>query len=188
MSELLEVPAIRERALRFSVEDYHRLDDERDTELLRGTIIEKMPTSPLHRHISNRLQKILSRQTKPGYLCWHEAPLTLKDSEPKPDLCIVRGQESDFVSIHPSTAELVIEVSISSREIDQVKASIYAQAEVQEYWIVSPQDATVELFRGPAGRSYSVYEVLASPAVLNSRAAGGLELKLAELFETPAGA
>lgn len=40
MTELLEVPAIRQRVARLSVEDYHRLG-ELPVELLRGTIIEK---------------------------------------------------------------------------------------------------------------------------------------------------
>jgi len=48
MNALLEVPAIRERALKFSVEDYHRFTEGQPTELLRGTIIEKTSRSPLH--------------------------------------------------------------------------------------------------------------------------------------------
>lgn len=39
MNALLEIPAIRQRAARLSVEDYHRLP-ELPVELLRGTILE----------------------------------------------------------------------------------------------------------------------------------------------------
>ena len=61
MNALLEVPAIRERAMKFSVEDYHRFTEGQPTELLRGTIIEKMSRSPLHYATFQRLRRILSR-------------------------------------------------------------------------------------------------------------------------------
>ena len=56
---ILEIPEVRERVSRLSVEDYHRLGEynERDrrTELIRGIVIEKMPKSPLHRIIASLL-------------------------------------------------------------------------------------------------------------------------------------
>ena len=46
MAALLELPEVRERLSRLSVEEYHRLDEfnehGRRTELIRGFIIEKM--------------------------------------------------------------------------------------------------------------------------------------------------
>jgi Uma2 family endonuclease len=66
MNAVLEVPAIRERVLRFSVEDYHRITDGQPTELLRGTIIQKTAKSFLHGEITRRLFKILETETTFG--------------------------------------------------------------------------------------------------------------------------
>ena len=73
--------------------------------------------------------------------------MTFADSEPGPDLAIVRGTRSDYRLAHPVSAELVIEVAVSSFEIDLVKAHVYAEGEVPEYWIVCPEKKQVEVFR-----------------------------------------
>ena len=104
MTELLEVPAIRQRVARLSVEEYHRLG-ELPVELLRGTIIKKMSKSPRHYSFVEKFRDILTGQIKPGWVLRQEGPLTFADSEPEPDLCVVRGKMADFYNQHPSTAE-----------------------------------------------------------------------------------
>ena len=181
MTELLEVPAIRQRVARLSVEDYHRLG-ELPVELLRGTIIEKMSKSPFHYSTVEELREILTAQIKPGWVLRQEGPLTLADSEPEPDLCVVHGKKADFLRVHPGTAELVIEVAVSSLEIDRVKALIYAEAGVQEYWIVCPEEKLAEVYRQPGAKGYAERTVLAPPAILESAALPGVRVDLAALF------
>ena len=77
-----------------------------------------------------------------------EQPLTLEDSEPDSDLAIVRGSRDDYRAAHPTTALLVIEVAISTEEIDRAKTAIYAVAEVGEYWLVVPARRQVVVHRG----------------------------------------
>src|SRR5437867_7031003 len=100
MSAILEIPEVRQRVSPLSVEEYHRLDEfnenGRRTELIRGIVIEKMSKSPLHRTIGSILFRILSAQLPKGYTVWKEEPLTLADSEPEPDISVVRGGEKDF--------------------------------------------------------------------------------------------
>jgi Uma2 family endonuclease len=181
MNALLEIPAIRQRAARLSVEDYHRLP-ELPVELLRGTIIDKMSKSPLHSAVADHLRELLARQLKSGLVLRAEGPLTLADSEPEPDICIVRGKRADFCKSHPSTAELVIEVAVSSLEIDRVKAIIYAEAGVKEYWIVCPEEKRVEIYRQPAQKGYGEQIVLTPPAILESSALPGMKVNLAEVI------
>ena len=80
MTALLDLPAIRERVARSSVEDYHWLG-ELPMELLRGTIIEKMSKSPSHQFYTDRLRKILSAQISPEWIARQGGPLTFADSE-----------------------------------------------------------------------------------------------------------
>lgn len=178
MHTLLEIPAVREHAARLSVEDYHRLG-ELPVELLRGTIIDKMSKSPLHRFAAHALRDLLQPQLPTGFLIFSESPLTLGDSEPEPDLCVVRGTAEQFRNNHPATADLVIEVAVSSLEIDRVKALIYAEAGVTEYWIVCPAARVVEVYREPGPEGYAS-QFRAGPAdVLECVALTGVKVSLA---------
>ncbi len=181
MTALLEVPAIRQRAKRFSVEEYHQLG-ELPIELLRGTIVEKMPKSPSHQFFVERLREILIAQILPEFCVRQEGPLTFADSEPEPDVAVVRGERADFRTTHPSTAELAIEVAISSLEIDRVKASIYAEAGVREYWIVCPEEKRVEIFRELSAGGYAQSEIVSAPATIESSALPGVRVDFGALF------
>jgi Uma2 family endonuclease len=183
MSGLLDVPAIRERMLRLSVEEYHRWTEGQATELLRGIVIKKMSKSPLHYATIEALREVLSGQIKPGWVLRQEGPLTFADSEPEPDLAIVRGTRSDYRLAHPVSAELVIEVAVSSFEIDLVKAHVYAEAGVPEYWIVCPEKKQVEVFRLPQGsEGYAEHLTVSAPAVLESSVLLNVQVNLASLF------
>ena len=182
MIAVLEVPAIRQRAMRFSVEDYHRFTEGQPTELLRGTIIQKMSKSPLHQFHADRLRKILSAQISPEWIVRQEGPLTFRDSEPEPDVAVVSGPEERYRHTHPNTATLVIEVAVSSLEVDRVKASIYAEAGVAEYWIVCPDKKQVEIYRGPDAAGYAECTMLGAPAVIDCATLPGVCVDLAALF------
>jgi Uma2 family endonuclease len=182
MTALLEVPAIRQRAKRFSVADYQRLTEGQRTELLRGTIIEKMSKSPAHQFFLNRLRKILTGQISPEFLVCTDEPISTADSEPEPDVVVLRGPEEQYRHAHATTAELVIEVAVSSLEIDRVKAHIYAEAGVKEYWIVCPEEKQVEVYRQPAATGYAERTLLAAPAVIECVALPGVCVDLAALF------
>src|SRR5207237_411892 len=148
MPAILEIPEVRERLSRLSVEEYHRLDEfnenGRRTELIRGLVIEKMSKSPLHRTIASLLYDLLVPQVPAGFSVWKEEPLTLADSEPEPDISITRGSKRDYRTAHPSTAELVVEVAVTSPALDVENASLYAEAAVKEYWIVLGAERRIE--------------------------------------------
>jgi Uma2 family endonuclease len=182
MNALLEMPEIRRQAFAVSVEAYHRLTEGQNTELLRGTIIQKMSKSPLHRFVSHRLREILAAQIAPELIAFQEGPITTADSEPEPDVAVVRGPEARFRAAHPTSAELVVEVAVTSLEIDRVKALIYAETGVKEYWIVCPQEMQVEVYRQPGPQGYAERTVVAAPAVLECAALPGVRVDLAALF------
>src|SRR5947208_10924301 len=98
MSAILEIPEVRQRISRLSVEEYHRLaefnENGRRTELIRGILIEKMSKSPLHRTVASLLYRLLLAQLPDGFSVWKEEPLTLADSEPEPDVSVTRGSEA----------------------------------------------------------------------------------------------
>lgn len=184
---ILEIPEVRRRISRLSLADYHRLNEfnenGRRTELIRGIAIEKVSKSPLHRTICSRLYKLLLTQLPKGWTVWKEEPLTLSDSEPEPDISVTRGTESDFTFAHPSTAELVAEVSVSSAALDRANASLYAEANVREYWIVLAQEQRIEVYRQPEAGRYGSTESLGPDATLSCAAFPQLQIRTAELWK-----
>src|SRR5436190_14154299 len=152
-AEILEIPEVRRRVSPLSVEEYHRLDEfnenGRRTELIRGIVIEKMSKSPLHSSVAKRLYDFLKPLLPAGFVIRREDPLTFRDSEPEPDVAIVRGTEQQFFSAHPPTAELAVEVAVSSLALDRENASLYAEAGVKEYWIVLATQRQIEVYRRP---------------------------------------
>ncbi|MBE7502403.1 MAG: Uma2 family endonuclease [Verrucomicrobiales bacterium] len=141
------------------VKAYHALGElglipER-TELLYGQIIRKMSKSPFHSYLHQSLSELLQAALPPGTYCRSEQPLTGHDSEPEPDLAVVRGARGDYRHEHPRTAELVIEVCVSSHEYDRSKLRAYASAGVKECWLVLAPEQQVEVHLQPQEGQYT---------------------------------
>lgn len=145
-------------AMPISVEQYHRLSEagivpER-TELLRGVILEKKTKSPLHTYVVQILFDWLTSAGIEGCYVRQEQPLTLADSEPEPDIAVVGGSPDDYRTRHPLSAQFVVEVAIGSMELDREKAAVYAAAGVPEYWIVVPEEKSIEVYSQPTANGY----------------------------------
>ena len=191
MSAILEIPEVRQRVSPLSVQQYHRLDEfnenGRRTELLRGFVIEKMSKSPLHRTLASLLYRLLLAQLPPGFSVWKEEPLTFVDSEPEPDISVTRGSDRDFATAHPTTAELVVEVAVSSPALDRENASLYAEAGVKEYWIILGNERQVEVYHRPENGRYQEMRLHDLSSVLECGSLPGARVTLSELFVVGAG-
>lgn len=186
MSPILEIPEVRKRVSPLTVEEYHRLDEfnenGRRTELIRGIIIEKMSKSPLHRSLAKRLYDMIAELLPQEYIVFQEAPLTLQDSEPEPDVSVVRGSENDFTTAHPNTAELVIEVAVFSAALDRENASLYAEAGVKEYWIVLGGQRQVEVYQTPIAGVYQQRHVFGIDETIQCTSVPAVQIPLGQLF------
>ena len=185
-SVMLDLPEVRARISPITVAQYHQFPEfnehGRRTELIRGIVIEKMPKSPLHASIAKLLYDRLNASVPEGFSVRQDQPLTLRDSEPEPDIAIVRGSVRDYWTSHPATASLVIEIAISTATFDRQKASLYAEAGVEEYWIVLPVERRVEVSRRPEAGLYREQTVAEAGAVLACGSLPALRVPLAELF------
>jgi len=186
MSAILEIPEVRQRVSRLSVEEYHRLnevnDNGRRTELIRGIVIEKMSKSPLHSSIAKRLYDTIARLLTKGYVVRREDPITLADSEPEPDIAVVCGAETDFFQAHPTTAELVIEVAVSSPTLDRENASLYAEAGVKEYWIVLGTERRLEMYGLPEHGRYRESRQFGADDTLQCASVPAVRILVSDLF------
>jgi Uma2 family endonuclease len=105
----------------------------------------------------------------------------LRDSEPEPDVSVVDGSEKDFQQ-HPSSARLVVEVSVSTLSEDRDMADIYAEAGVAEYWIVNGAERCIEVFRDPANGHYQTQFRTTTDGVLECVALPEVRVNVSELF------
>jgi hypothetical protein len=145
---------------RFTVDEYHRmidagiLDETDRVELLEGSVVVKMPRNPPHDGTIQIARKRLTPVLGPGWDLRIQSAVTLADSEPGPDLAVVRGDERTYLSRHPGPADvgLVVEVADSSLPRDRVdKGRLYARAGIVVYWVVNLVDRQVEVYSRPSG-------------------------------------
>lgn len=186
MSTLLDLPEARERVKRWTVAEYERITElgvlGKNVELIRGFLVEKMSKSPLHRFFAQALYDLLNKFLPEGYCVMIESPLRLSDSEPEPDVMVVHGEKNDFREQHPSSAALVIEVAVSNVDLDRENASLYAEAGVEEYWIVLPKLSQVEVYRTPRDGGYSEKVTMAAPSMLICASVPSVQVDLDKLF------
>ena len=152
------------RIARFTVEKYHQMIDsglftEDDRyELLDGWLVEKMTKRPPHELVIALLSKELTKLVPDGWHVRNQAPITLENSVPEPDLTVVRGVERDYTDRHPSGDDIVLAVEVvdTTLRTDRLKARIYAEAGIPDYWIVNLSERRIEVQRDPdaTGRNY----------------------------------
>jgi len=111
-------------------------------------------------------------------------PIVCRTSEPVPDLSVIRGSIEDFAREHPSTAELVIEICVSSHEYDRSKLPAYAVAGVKEVWLVLAPEKQIETYRQPVGEQFRERILHGPGGCLVSAALPAFEVELADLFRT----
>lgn len=160
-------------------------EDER-LELLEGVIVQRSPQSPRHAVVITRLCDPQFAAVGPGCLVRAQLPLTLEpDSEPEPDVAIVRRAEGGDRHRHPSSALAVFEVASDSLRKDRLaKAVLYAQAGIPEYVIVNLTQDCLEVHRDPdpEGRRYRTVTTLAGTDRFESAAVGGLTFLVADIL------
>ena len=144
------------RHRRFSVAEYHKMIDAgivgkgEHIELLEGEIVQMSPMEKPHARVTGKLDRWFQRRLGDEFSVRVQLPLTLRDSEPEPDLAIVREADAAAARRHPATALLVVEVADSSVRYDlEVKARIYARARIPEYWLVVVGRRLAEVLRDP---------------------------------------
>jgi len=147
---------------RLSVEQYHKmletgiLREGDPIELLEGWLVYKMTKNPPHETALGLLQDALTPLLPKGWILRIQAPITLSDSEPEPDVAIVRGKRQDYARRHPSPQDvaIVIEVSDATFQRDrELKQRIYARAGISAYWIVNLVEGQIEIYTRPQGKS-----------------------------------
>jgi hypothetical protein len=143
---------------RFTVREYRLLGEagvltEHDrVELLEGWIVQKMIHNPRHDATVAKANNAIRERLPPGWDVRVQSAMTTEDSEPEPDLAVVRAPESRFATRHPAAHDiaLLVEVGDTSLAHDRdFKGALYARAGVRLYRIINLVEKQVEVYTDP---------------------------------------
>ena len=181
---------------RITLDEYHRMaeagifTEDDSIELLEGILIQKSPKTPAHAASTDLFGMIFARLIPDGWF-WSSGnpmPIPEADSEPEPDIQIVRGRPRDYSSQGhgPRDVALVIEVAETSYAYESgLKLQVYARAAVLISWIVDLDRRVLEVFTEPTGpapqafyRQHRIYEPDDEvPLVLDGRKVARLNVR-----------
>lgn len=136
-------------------------DEDERIELLRGVLVAMSPQGADHAYVIERLNKLLIDALGDRGRLRPQTPFAASElSEPEPDLAVY--PPGGYARAHPDRALLIIEIADSSLRKDRgIKAEIYAEAGVPEYWIVDLVHGLVEVRTAPRDGHYARLETYA---------------------------
>ena len=155
---------------KWTVKEYQKLGEmgffhpEERVELISGNIIKMSAKGTAHTSAVSRTDSLLQYLFR--NLAWvrMQDPIALNDnSEPEPDIALVRIDPFDYATHHPTPSEvyLIIEVADSSLAYDrEIKAKIYARSGISDYWILNVNERQLHVFREPADDGYQSEVIL----------------------------
>ncbi len=155
-TSLFQMPP--EPVRRFTVEEYHGMikagiiPEDDQVELLEGWLVPKMTRNAPHDLAVALGEEEIAKRLPAEYSRWIKSGTTTTDSEPEPDIAVVRGPKRRYAQHHPKPEDmvLIVEVSDTSPQRDRaIKQRVYARAAVPVYWIVNIPDMHIEVYTDP---------------------------------------
>jgi Uma2 family endonuclease len=146
-------------AKRFTIAEYHRLielgffaEDNR-FELIRGIVTHRVAKTSKHSACRTKLMRELFKLIAEQAILGFQSPVNLPpESEPEPDLVIIKNRADDYLDAHPISEDilLLIEIADSSLKYNQEeKLPLYAEADISDYWIFNLVDNYLESYSEP---------------------------------------
>jgi len=162
---------------KWTVKEYHKLGEmgifnpEERVELLSGNIIKMSAKGTAHTSATRRTASLLRDLLGNQAAIYTQDPIALDDnSEPEPDIAVVRIDPFDYATHHPTPSEvyLIIEVADSSLTFDrEIKAKAYARSGIADYWVLNVGDRQLHVFREPTENGYQSEVILAETASIS---------------------
>jgi Uma2 family endonuclease len=158
-------------------------------ELIDGEIIQMSPINYPHVTGCTSLAELLRETFGKKHFVLVQMPLGTVKSLPQPDIAVIAGSLRDY-SNHPTTAALVAEVADTSLAFDLGdKASLYASADIPEYWVLDLNHRQLIVHHNPQpnrrarfGHLYTHIQTLAADQFISPLGAPATALKIADML------
>ena len=126
------------------------------------------------------------RQILSGKAWVREAhPITIDNSEPEPDIAIVKLPKSKYFQNHPIPQDILwlIEISDTTLAYDlNRKKEIYAAANIAEYWVADVKNAKLTVFTQPRNNNYLAKSEFTT-GLIKSVSFSNISISVEKLFE-----
>ena len=142
----------------FTVNEYDRMIEEGilskkdNVELINGEIVAKMSIGKKHALGVRRLVRLFGSTVSDRAIVDPQNPLVLDDSEPEPDVNLLRLCEDLYATRKPRANDVLLLIEVADFSLDddrEVKGPLYARNRIAEYWIVNLIDDCLEVYRSP---------------------------------------
>jgi Uma2 family endonuclease len=175
-----------------SVPQYHEmlrcgiLTENDRCELIRGQLVPKMTIVDDHAACVDQLNWLLNQGVPDDVRVRIQNPVVLADSEPEPDVSLVRVSAGKLRTKKPQAIDvlLLIEGADSTYDFDrQEKIPLYAENDIPEVWLVDLRSRAVEVFRTPTPTGYSNVSRLTGTDQLSVLTLSGVHLSVGDVLD-----
>lgn len=151
---------------RFRVAEYERmivegvLTSEDRVEFIEGIVYQKMIQHPPHAVTIDYSQDALRPLLPEGWRLRQQKPIKLSDSEPDPDLVVVRNPIQRYETRHPGSRDIALVIEVADAILvaeRQDRGRMYARARIPIYWIINLNERQVEVYAEPKGGKSPAY-------------------------------
>lgn len=167
----------------YALQEAGIIDEHENFELIDGEIVPMAAAKFSHHEwMKSRLNEVLVLAKPADTALFVEPSVTLNENTfVEPDLAVwARHVESQVV--RGPDILLVIEVAVSSLGYDlRVKASLYAEHSIRDYWVVDAVRKTIRVHRSPVDGTYTDVEEYEAHDAVSALLLSGVTIRLAAL-------
>ena len=158
---------------KWSVEEYHSIIDsgllaDKPVELLDGEIIKMSPEREEHSYTNDDVAELLREKLKGLAKIRESHPITLDNSEPEPDIAVVRLPKTRYIRHHPYPQDIYLLIEVSNKTLDKdlnQKSIAYARNGIPEYWVIDLIHNQLIVHTQPIDNKYSQIDEYTSGTV-----------------------
>ena len=173
---------------KFTYEDYLLLPEDKRYEIIGGELALVPSPGFKHQEILGRLHVVLRQFVEKkalGKVCISPLDVVLsKINVVQPDLFFISKERFPVITEKniQGPPDLVVEILSSDPEKDKIiKRKLYAKFGVKEYWIVDPEEKSIEVMELEE-KGFRTVSIFKSQDVLASKTFSDLDLNIEEVF------
>ncbi len=189
----MALPAEKER---YTFADCLDWDEEERAELISGEVVMMTTPTSLHQQVSMEVSRQLANFLEGKRCRVYPAPFAVRlferdgdapedvDTVVEPDISVICDRKKIDKYGCKGAPDMVVEIlSPSTQRRDRlVKLNLYQRAGVREYWIVNPDDQTVQVMLRDSGGVLQLHEVYAQKEIAKVHVLDGCFLELNKVF------
>ena len=134
------------------------LPHDNHLELIRGELIEMSPSGQRHSVAVNRIHLFLIELLGRKAFIWGQTNVLLDPySAPEPDIAVLKFRDDFYEGRLPGPEAILLAIEIADTSLSydrKIKAPLYAEFGIPEYWILDLQRQCVEQYQLPSESGY----------------------------------